>query len=232
MNIKALVIEDQVPAQRVITKYLEDIPEIELAGVCTNAIEATAYLRNHAIDLIFLDIHLPLMSGLDFLKTVKHPPMVIVTTAYSEFAMQGYELNVIDYLLKPFSFERFMQAVNKVLLPGSRHVTRHAPTDELKHVFVRSDKAIHKVEISEILYLQSQGDFVRIVCEAQKYFVAQTLKHWLSILPAGRFFKVHKSYVVNVEKIDKIKDDQIYIKTYCIPMGRSFREAVEKMMRT
>lgn len=220
MTLNCLIIEDQLPAQRILQTYIESMPELRLVKACSNALDATTLLRQQSIDLIFLDINLPKISGISFLKNLTAPPKVIITTAYPDYALEGFELDVVDYLLKPFSFERFHKAVLKVL--GQKPEPRSAD-----YVFIKSDKEFYKVEVANILYLKSDDNYVKIITPEKQHMQSGSLQSWREQLPDG-FIRVHKSYMVNLSKVDKVAGNRVYIGTHEIPIGRAYREALLK----
>lgn len=218
--LNCLIIEDQLPAQRILITYIEQMPELRLVAACTNALDATTILRNKVIDLIFLDINLPKISGISFLKNLTAPPKVIITTAYPDHALEGFELDVVDYLLKPFSFERFHKAVLKALNQKSAA----KPAD---YVFIKSDKEFYKVEMSDILYLKSDDNYVKIITPEKQHMQSGSLQSWTEQLP-DNFVRVHKSYMVNLSKVAKVAGNRVYIADHEIPIGRAYREALIK----
>jgi len=221
MNINCVIIEDQLPAQRVLKTYINDVPELNLVGTYTNALDASSTLHESKIDLVFLDINLPKMSGISFLKNLKSDVKVIITTAYPDYALEGFELDVVDYLLKPFSFERFHKSVLKVL------EQTNSKEMDADYIFVKSDKEFHKLEISSILYLKSDGNFVKIITSDNTHFLAGSLQNWIRDLPST-FVRVHKSYIVNLGEVKKVSGNRIRIRDEWIPIGRSHRESLFK----
>lgn len=225
MNLKCLIIEDELPAQRVLKKYIEDVPYLELFGTFKSAMDALQTIQSEDIDLLFLDINLPKISGLNFLRSLKHPPKVIITTAYPDYAHEGFDLDVVDYLLKPFSFERFIQALSK--LKSDPHKDKATPGQqkyEHRYAFVKVDKVLHRVDFDDINYIESDKDYVKIVRSGENLILLQTLKHWLEMLPGNEFAQVHKSFIVNIARIDKIAGNQIKIGGDTIPIGRHYKQ--------
>ncbi len=212
-----IVIEDQPPAQRILKKYIEDIGVLNLVGVFPDALEAMIFLKSQNVDLIFLDINLPKISGIDFLRALPNPPHIILTTAFSDYALESYELNVTDYLLKPFSFERFSKAVNKVL-PNSNS----ASTNEL---YIKSGFEHIKIIIEDILFIKSDADYTEIITEKMKYLSSESLRHWLEVLSKHQFIRIHKSYIINTKKIEKFSRNTVTIsQNHKLPIGRAFKE--------
>ena len=221
--LKALIIEDQLPAQRILMTYIEQMPDLTLTGAFTNALDATPFLQNQQIDLLFLDINLPKLSGISFLKNLPAPPKVIITTAYPEYALEGFELDVTDYLLKPFSFERFHKAVMKV---KDQQVAKTSP----EFVFIKSDKEFFKVELKEIRYLKADDNYVKIITSEKTHIQAGSLQSWEEQL-AHDFVRVHKSYLINLSKVDKVSGNRVFINGEEIPIGRAYREGLLKRIQ-
>ncbi len=218
MNLNCLIIEDQLPAQRILQTYIKEISTLRLLGTCSNAIQATEHLAGENVDLIFLDINLPKISGIGFLKNLKNPPKVVITTAYPEYALEGFELDVSDYLLKPFSFERFHKAVMKVM----REVDRLGINDP-EYVFIKSDKEFHKLELGKIRYLKSDDNYVRIITEDKTLLQSGSLQQWMHNL-SDQFVRIHKSFAINLSKVDKVAGNRVFIGSDELPIGRAFRE--------
>jgi DNA-binding LytR/AlgR family response regulator len=237
MAYRCLIVEDQVPAQRILQRYIAEVPELELLGSYTDPLSALAFLREKEVDILFLDIHLPKLSGMDFLKVLPYQPKVILTTAFSEYALEGYEYSVVDYLLKPISFERFLKAVLKVIqsdpaLPADATPAEAAPQDTAPpasetppHLFVKSDRTIIKLSVADIIYIKAEEDFTHVYTEGKNHFLSYTLKFWEETLPSDRFCRIHKSYIVNIDYIDKIEGNQVFTKLEALPIGRSYRDA-------
>jgi DNA-binding LytR/AlgR family response regulator len=188
------------------------------------------------VDLLFLDINMPRLSGMDFLKTLKNPPLVIITTAYAEFAIQGYELDVVDYLMKPFAFDRFYKAIQKAeeLLKGktSRHQEAREPEkQEDTFIFIKSSKKTYKVNLQDILYIEALGDYVKIYTTEKMIISYQSLKNIETLLPSGRFPRVHKSFIIALSRIDLIEGNQVKIKDRLIPIGTNFKGDFEKLIK-
>lgn len=223
-----LIIEDQAPAQRILERYIHDLGNLALVGTYTDALSALAFLKEKPVDLIFLDIHLPKISGIDFLKVLPSKPAIIFTTAFPDYALQGYELDVVDYLLKPFSFERFVKAVSKVLykpeLGSPADISAKHEQLEEEFLFVKVGKDYQRIEVAQIHFIKSDGDYTHLFLEDGKHLISQPLKYWIETLNAKYFCQVHKSYLVNVSRIQKISGNQVYIGTHTLPIGRTYRE--------
>ena len=224
--MKCIIIEDQPPAQRILKKYIEDYASLELMAIFGDALTAMEYLKSNNVDLMFLDIHLPKLSGLDFLKALQNPPSVILTTAFSDFALESYELDVVDYLLKPFSFTRFVKAVGKV--PNKSHNTnklQERSKDE--SIFIKSGYEHIKVDLKDILFIKADNDYTEIVVSEKKYLSSESLKYWLDSIGDQLMIRVHKSYLVNINNIKKVSTTSINVgQKNEIPIGRAYKENV------
>jgi DNA-binding LytR/AlgR family response regulator len=228
--IKCIIVEDEVLAQQVLLSHLKNFSQLELVGVCSNAIEAREVLGKKEVDLIFLDIQLPGMTGLNFLKSFPNTPLVILTTAYAEYALESYEFNVIDYLLKPISLERFTRGINKI--SNGRLLTLAAAEKETTydHIFIRSGSKFFKVNFSEILYIQSMKDYLKIYSKEHKLITHQTLNDIEKILPGKQFIRVHKSYIVAVEHIKIVYGNTIEMEQAVIPVGNIYKNNVMNLV--
>lgn len=230
-KIKCLILEDEKPAQGVLEKYIDELPNFELSATHSNPLSAIDDIKSKAIDLIFLDINLPKISGLNFLKSLKNPPDVIVTTAYPEYAIEGYELNVVDYLLKPISFERFLEAISKLEYPiENKQVASGKEGSDKGYTFEKADNTVYKIEYDKIRYIESDKDYVNVFTEDKSYMFRRSLKYWETILPGNTFVRVHNSYIVNIAKIDQITGNRIIIGDDTIPIGRSFKDSFWDMI--
>ena len=230
MNLQCIIVEDQRPAQKILERFIGDTPELSLVGTFSNALEASGFLTRNPVDLIFLDIHLPKLSGVDFIKGLPNRPMVIFTTAFQEYALTGFELDAIDYLLKPFDFSRFYQAVTKALKRANPAETRRpvgessSESKKPPYYFARLDREYIKIHFDDIFYLKASGDFVYLHFEDKKLFLSEGLKFWEELLPDDVFIKVHKSYIVRLDRIEKVSGNTIYLNEAQIPIGRSFKK--------
>jgi len=225
-KLKCIVIEDEPLAVKVLVGYIEQVPFLQLVGAFKDALLAAEHLREQPVDLILLDIHLPKLKGMAFLKTLHEPPAVIVTTAYHQYAVEGFELNVTDYLLKPFSFERFLAAVNKV---KKSQDSASAPADapEKDFVFLTVQKKKVKILFSEIAYVESQREYVKVVTAKSEYVTKMSTREIEAILPARLFQRVHRSFIVSMEKIESFTAEVVEVGGVAIPIGRGYREVVE-----
>lgn len=221
--MNCVIIEDQQPAQRILKKYIEDLGSLQLIGTFSNALDAMIFLKANPADVLFLDIHLPKLSGIDFLKSLKNPPQVILTTAFANYALESYELNVVDYLLKPFSFQRFVKAVSKIAIKetGNEKATKNDMVDN--SIFIKSGHEHIKINTANILFIKSDADYTEVVTKEKMHLSSDALKLWIEKLDT-KFCQVHKSYIVNTHHIIKVSGNQIYIEgSYKIPIGRAFK---------
>ncbi len=237
MKVRCLIIDDEPLAQRVIERFLEDLPFMEVVGRCNQAIDAISLLNEKEVDLIFLDINMPKLSGLDLLRTLKNPPLVIITTAYAEYAIQGFELNVVDYLMKPFSFERFLKAVQKaqeILLNRVSFPTEGSTAEmtEDHFIFIKSSKKTYRVNLDEIFYIEALGDYVKIFTTDKMIVSYQSLKNIEHLLPVKSFPRIHKSFIVSLAKVELIEGNQVKIRDQYIPIGSNFKAEFDKLIRT
>ena len=220
MMIKCLIIDDEPAAQDILKRFVADDPRLELVAVCSNAFEANEILTNNKVDLLFLDINMPKLSGLAFYKALHQPPAVIFTTAYHEYAVEGFEVDAVDYLLKPFSFERFFKAVSKVA-----QKTHLKPPTHSDFILLKADKKMYKIHINDIIYLESQGDYVNVCLHEKQLLVHDTLTHMGQQLPGALFQRIHKSYIVAMDKFEYIEGNMIIINNRNLPIGNTYREA-------
>lgn len=227
-NIKCIIIEDEPLAVKVLAGYIAQVPFLELQGTFKDAILATDYLRDHPTNLIFLDIHLPKLKGMAFLKTLAAPPAVIVTTAYHQYAVEGFNLNVTDYLLKPFDFERFLIAVNKVkTAQGEKQKTTETP--EKDFVFLNVQKKKVKILFSEIVYIESQREYIKIVTTKKEYISKMGTHEMEDMLPPNLFKRIHRSFIVSMGKIESYTAEMVEVNGVSIPIGRGYRDVVENL---
>jgi len=228
MKINCLIIDDEPSSQTVLKNFVADVDFLELKGVCNNAIDALQVLKqNQNIDLLFLDVNMPKISGLTFYKSLQNPPEVIFTTAYPQYAVDGFEVNAIDYLLKPFSFERFFTAVNKVL---EKRFTNGNQTEDEQFMFVKSSKTIHKINFKDILFVEAFGDYVKVHQEQQCILTNATFTSVLETLPRDLFVRTHKSFAINFKKMNTISGNQITIQKHRIPIGQTYKAEFFKLI--
>ena len=227
MKLSCLIVDDEPLSIRIIEKYITDLPALEIKGKCTDAFQAMEYLKKESIDLIFLDINMPKLSGLGLLKTLSNPPMAILTTAYPEFAVEGFELNVLDYLVKPFGFERFLKAVDKAMTNKEiEQKLQHNTTAESGSLLIKADRKLYKVKHADILYLQAYGDYVKIFTEQGMLMPKEKLQELVQKLPQRDFMQVHRSYVVALSRIEFIEGNLLRLGEENIPISNKYRQLV------
>ncbi|HNU87224.1 MAG TPA: LytTR family DNA-binding domain-containing protein [Ferruginibacter sp.] len=223
-----IIVEDEPLAAEVLQDYVKQVPFLNLKGICTDALYAMEVLQKEKIDLMFLDIHLPKLKGLDFLKTLQNKPQVIVTTAYHEYALQGYEHNVLDYLLKPVEFSRFLQAVNKLSNTASSvTVINEFTRPENEFLFFNVSKKKVKVLLNEILYIESLKEYIRVVTKDKTIITKFQLGQVEELLSKNNFLRIHRSFIVAKDKIDAFTATEVEINNKQLPIGRSYKELVQ-----
>ncbi len=219
MRINCIVVDDEPASRDILEKFISDCPSLNLICLCKNAFEAMQTINKENIQLIFLDINMPKLSGLRFYKSLINPPYVIFTTAYPEYAVEGFEVDAIDYLLKPFSFERFLKAVNKAI---DKFVNKQQKSEN-SSILLKSDKKLYRVIIDDINYLEALGDYVKVYYSNKSIIVHETFQNMLSQLPEKEFVRVHKSFAIALNKFEIIEGNMIKIKDKSIPIGQTYR---------
>jgi len=229
--IRCLVVDDEELARALLGNFIGRLPNLELAASCANPLEAMAVLQQQPIDLLFLDIQMPELTGVEFLRTLQRKPIVVFTTAYAEYALEGYTLDVTDYLLKPFSFERFVQAVNKAATMlqakanaagGTVHPAGATPAKD--HILVKADHKVHRLKYEDILYIQSMREYAAFHTSTGRILSLGSLKNLEEVLPPERFIRIHKSYIVAISKIDTLEGNMVQVGKEKLPVGASYRE--------
>jgi DNA-binding LytR/AlgR family response regulator len=229
MKTKCMIVDDEPLAQRVIESHIEKLDDLELVCKCSNGLEAMNLLKKQKVDLVFLDIQMPELSGVEFLKSLQNPPSVIFTTAYRNYAIDAFELDVLDYLLKPVTFERFIKSINKYYEKVNAKTpkvfeTKTEEGDDFSFIYVRQKKTMIKVLLKDILYIESLKDYIRIFLENGKSLMTkQKISTMIELLPDKNFIRVHKSYIVNIEKIKTLSPTNIGLADKMIPIGRSYK---------
>ncbi len=228
-----LIIDDEYIAHDIIKGYCDLLPNMELMKNCYDALEAFEYLNTNKVDLIFLDLNMPKLKGFEFLKILPNPPKVIVTTAYKEHALEGFELNVSDYLLKPFSFERFLKAVNNAIsAPAKVQVQTSIETEnKSKSIFIRSNKKHTQVVIDTIQYMEASGNYTKIITTTETITIREKVSYVLELLPKEEFLQVHKSFAVAIKHIKSIEGNRILIEDYIIPIGKMYKTNVNQLLK-
>ena len=235
-KIKCLVIDDEQPAREMLKQHIAGIEALELAGTCSNAVEAISFLKEQQVDLLFLDIQMPQLLGTDFIRTLKNAPKVIFTTAYRKYAVEGFELDAVDYILKPISFQRFLKAVNKVLQTNlataqpSPSANENHPEQSNAFLYFRVDRKMVKVFFNDILFIEGLKDYIKIVTTARAIVTKYVLSTLEEVLPSDEFLRIHKSYIVAINKIESYNADSIQVAKHELPIGRLFKHIVSKVL--
>nr|WP_320119610.1 response regulator transcription factor [uncultured Marinifilum sp.] len=238
MKINCIIVDDEIHARKVLEKYIADIPHIKLIKSCKNALEAMEILRTQAIDAMFLDINMPKLTGLNFLENLKNPPIVVITTAYREYAVDAYELDVIDYLHKPIPFPRFIKAISKIeeklqirnnYTPIAQEKSKYIAQD---FIFIKADKKTIKLNFEDIKYIEGLGDYIKIHTKSKIIISKLTIKKMEELLPKNRFPRVHKSFIISLDLIDSIEGNQVQIEEQKIPIGQMYRQAFMDLINT
>lgn len=228
--MKCIIVDDEPLAIEILESYVARVEELELTGTFRNAIAAFTFVQQNPVDLIFLDIEMPKLSGIDFLKTLKHHPKVIITTAYRDYAIEGFELEVVDYLLKPIPFERFLKSVGKVL--SSRPESTQVPTAVAQDSFIyfKVDKKMVKTKIADILYIESIKDYVKVRTADKEIITQQKISYLDESLPRAHFLRIHRSFIVNTDHIDAYTATDVEIDKFKVPIGRNYKNDVIKAL--
>ena len=231
--IRYLIVDDEPLAHELIEEFCSMLPHLELKQNCYNALEAMQYLNKETVDIMFLDLNMPKLKGFDFLRTLTNPPKVIVTTAYKEFALEGYELNVADYLLKPFSFERMVKAINKAIGPQTTKAAQSQVTttsSSPESFFIKGDKKYHQIKVEEILYIEAYGNYCKLYLKDEMIISHEKISDYEAMLPTEDFMRVHKSFIVALKKINLIEGNRIMIETHEIPIGQTYKSGVSRLV--
>lgn len=228
--IKAIIVDDEPLARQVITQYAKEVPGTEIICCCNSALEANRILKEEKVDLMFLDVNMPLLSGLDFLKNLQHPPMVVLTTAYSDYALEGYELNILDYLKKPFSFDRFFKAIQK----AEEHLALMEQKTESRantnYIFIKANKKTVRVEIEDIWFIEGLGDYIKIHLKDSHLVTNLSMKKMEELLPSNEFFRIHKSFIIRLDRIQSIEGNLVELGKHRLPVGNNYRQAFNELI--
>ncbi len=228
MIIECAIVEDEPLATEKLIRFIESVPYLSLVESFDNGMAAIDFLNNRKVDLLFLDIRMNMLNGIDMLKSLQHPPSVIITTAYSEYAIEGFNLDVVDYLLKPYSISRFLQACNKVYeIALNNKVDVVSP----KYIFVKTEYRIERVDLEDLLYVEGQGDYLLIVTSKKKIMTLHSFKKLEKLLPEDSFIRVHKSYIISIAKIDMIENSRIVIDSKYIPISNTYKNVFNKIIK-
>ncbi len=222
--IRCLLVDDEPPSLEILKTYIASTPGLHIEGECHHAVAAFEFLQTHTVDLILLDMNMPRMTGMDFLRALKNPPKVIITTAHRDFAVDGYELGAVDYLLKPFSLDRFWKAIQRIQAAAE---VSNAPVEkatEDRSLYVRADRKIVKIPVAEIIYIESLKDYVKLVLRDRHVITKQTITAIEDMLPEKDFVRVHRSFIVNLRRIDSYTPSSVFIGKNEIPIGPLYRQ--------
>ncbi|WP_297086135.1 response regulator transcription factor [uncultured Draconibacterium sp.] len=237
MKTKCLIIDDEPLARDLMRSHIEKLDNFEICAECGDAMKALQELHNHKIDLMFMDIQMPQITGIEFLRTLKNPPKVIITTAYREYALEGFELDVVDFLLKPITFERFLKSVNKYyqsiqddVPPGQPTPVAHGNTEEA-FIYVKENKKVLKVQLNEILYVEGLSEYVQIYTTDKKIITKNSMTNMAEKLPENSFMRIHKSFIVSLSKIEAFTSSSIEVPGKELPIGRSYKNAVLEVLQ-
>ena len=230
--MNCIIIEDEIPAQKILQNFIDKVPHLSLIGTFKAAIEANSFLRNNTVDIVFLDVNLPDISGIDFIKTVTNPPAVIMTTAYPDYAVSSFELEtIIDYLVKPFSLDRFLKAINKLKTKTETEESTLSTEAAKTSIFINVDKTHHKIMLNDIVYVESDRNYITVVTNTQKLTYIDSLKNWVDKLPENQFRQVHKSFIINSRMVTKISGNELFISEHKIPIGRTYKQELLKILK-
>lgn len=227
--IKYIIVDDEHIAHDIIKGYCDNLPNLVLVKSCYDAIEAIEYIQNNSVDLIFLDLNMPKLKGFEFLRTVQNPPNVIVTTAYQEYALEGYELNILDYLLKPFSFERFLKAINKV--NTNKNTLDTVQKLEEESLFLKTNKKHIQVKIETILFIEAERNYVKVVSTNNEIQVRGKISDINNLLPENNFIQIHKSFIVAKKHIQEIEGNRVVIQGYTLPIGNVYKHNFKQFLK-
>lgn len=225
--IRCLLVDDEPPSLEILRTYISNTPGLQIVGECHHAVAAFEFLQTNTVDLIFLDMNMPRMSGMDFLRALKNPPKVIITTAYRDFAIDGYELGAVDYLLKPYSLDRFWKSIQRIQ-PSASELTAQTtdrPSED-RSIYVRAERKMVKIPVTEINYIESLKDYVKIVLKDKQVITKQTITAIEDMLPDKDFSRVHRSFIVSVRKVESYSPASIFIGKTEIPIGPLYRQQV------
>lgn len=225
--IRCLLVDDEPPSLEILRTYISNTPGLQIEGECHHAVAAFEFLQTHTVDLILLDMNMPRMTGMDFLKALKNPPKVIITTAHRDFAVDGYEHGAVDYLLKPFSLDRFWKAIQRLQPTSSEPITSSAENHTTERsIYVRADRKMMKIPVGEIIYIESLKDYVKIVCQNRQIITKQTITAIEDMLPDKDFIRVHRSFIASKRKVDSYTPSSIFLGKFEIPIGPLYRQQV------
>ncbi|MCC6684940.1 MAG: response regulator transcription factor [Bacteroidia bacterium] len=231
MKLKCLIVDDEPLALDVLENFIKRTPDLELVGRCENAMQAIQTLKEKQVDLLFTDIEMPEFNGIELVKSLNTKPLIIFTTAHPEYAVQGYELDIVDYLLKPIAFDRFVKSVNKASELMNFKKGESSGKDQLDYIFIKSEQKYIKVNFSDILYIEALADYVKVHTPEKRIITLQTMKNLEDKLPSEQFVRVHRSFIIALDKINSISGNVIYMNKDEVPIGKNFREEFFKIIQ-
>lgn len=229
---RCVIVDDEPLARELLAGYIEQLPNLSCIAVCQGALQAFSVLHEHEVDLMFLDIQMPGITGLNFLKSIKNPPKIIFTTAYMEHAVEAFELEAIDYLLKPITLERFIKAVQKVSPKKEEHAEAVSKSSDNNYIFLKVDKRLVKIDHAEIIYTESLGDYIKVYTATQTYVSYLTMNKLEKLLPAHNFVRIHRSFIINLDHIQYIEGNFIRINNRDLPIGLTYKDGLGQRLRS
>jgi DNA-binding LytR/AlgR family response regulator len=234
VKIQCLIVDDEPPARELLVSYIEKMDDLEIRGQCSNALEAFAFLQRNPVNLLFLDIQMPRMNGLELIKSLQQRPRIILTTAYREFAVEGFELDVLDYLVKPISFERFLKSISKYhqynILNQPASTENNEEPFEKAYMYFKVNKDLVKIFLKEIVYIESIKDYVKIVTPGRSIITYQRIGFMEEKLPENKFVRIHKSYIISVDKIVSYNNEEVNVQSFSLPIGRNYKQQFLKLV--
>ncbi|HWB27564.1 MAG TPA: response regulator transcription factor [Chitinophagaceae bacterium] len=230
MILNCIIVDDEPIARDILRRYIMQLPYLKLVAECSNATEAMQFITSHPADVVILDINMPGLGGLDMLRTLHKYPAVIITSAYAQYALDGFELSVTDYLLKPVSFSRFVKAVEKVAAQNKNEAHTNGLGETDQFVMVKSDRRFTRILFDQITYIEASGNYIVIYCGNERVMTKQTLSQFEDILPEGRFIRIHKSYIVSMKAVRYIEGNEISIGEKRLPVGKVYKKPVHKKL--
>ncbi|HMG16385.1 MAG TPA: LytTR family DNA-binding domain-containing protein [Saprospiraceae bacterium] len=235
MILKCVVTDDEPVARDILEEYISMLPELDLVAKCSNAVETFSVLNNNEVDVLFIDIKMPEINGIDFIKSLKITPFVIFTTAYSSYAIEGFEVDAVDYLMKPISYERFLKSVEKVF---TRYKNEHQSLNSLNKIeqnpgffFIKSDSGLARIDYDKIQYIEGMENYVKLVCNNKTIVSLTTMKSIEGLLPKSNFIRIHRSFIVNMNMVDRVWDFNFYINNKAIQVGKSYKKSVQEILK-
>jgi DNA-binding LytR/AlgR family response regulator len=234
VKIQCLIVDDEPPARELLASYIEKMDDLEIRGQCSNALEAFAFLQRNPVNILFLDIQMPRMNGLELIKSLQQRPRIILTTAYREFAVEGFELDVLDYLVKPISFERFLKSISKyhqynILNQPVASENGEEPFEKA-YMYFKVNKDLVKIFLKEIIYIESIKDYVKIVTPGRSVITYQRIGYMEEKLPENKFVRIHKSYIIAVDKIVSYNNEEVNVQSFSLPIGRNYKQQFLKLV--